>query len=304
MRTVSGLFAGAIALGFSLSAVAQNTPKHPDFQGIWNSSSGTPMERPLELKAQEFFTAEQAAAWRATMVARSKRDGGFVQTNVGTYNDAFWEIGTEPDRTMRTSMVFDPPDGRIPALTAAASAEMSRRVALTRHPGRAQDLAVQDRCLSFPTDAPPMIPYNYNSNYTIVQTSDYIAITPEMVHDTRVIPLDGRAHVSPRVRLWLGDSVGHWEGETLVVDTTNFSDAAGWYGSDRNLHVVERFRRVNGDRILYRFDVEDPTAFVKPWKGELSLNGAAGPVYEYACHEGNYALVDLLKGAATERAGK
>jgi len=145
-----------------------------------------------------------------------------------------------------------------------------------------------------------MTPYTYNSNYRIVQTKNQVAIHVELLHDTRIIPLDGRPHLPSSVRLWFGDSVGHWEGDTLVVDTTNFKDETTFYGSDRNLHVVERFRRIDADTILYQFDVDDPTAFVKPWKGELTMFAASGPIYEYACNEGNYALSGVLRGARAD----
>jgi hypothetical protein len=169
-----------------------------------------------------------------------------------------------------------------------------------RHPDGPEDLSLGDQCLMFSTGAPPMTPYNYNSNYRIVQTKDQVAIYVEMVHDTRIIPLDGRPHLPQNVRLWYGDSVGRWEGDTLVVDTTNFTDKTTFWGSDRNLHVVERFRRLDAETILYQFDVDDLTAFTRPWKGELTMTSATGPIYEYACHEGNYGIVGVLKGARAE----
>ena len=279
----------------ALLAVLTVAAQGADLQGIWNSASGTPLERPAALKGKEFFTPQEALDWQKRMEAQSRQDG--KTTGTGTYNDAFWEIGTKPVKTLRTSVVIDPPDGRIPALTPAAAAEQTRRNEISRHPKRAQDYGVQEQCLMFPTIAPPMIPYNYNSNYQIVQTKDQIAIHVEMLHDTRIIPLDGRKHLPPDVRLWMGDSIGRWEGDTLVVDTTNFTDKTTFHGSDQNLHVVERFRRLDGDTILYQFDVDDPTAFTKPWKGELTMTAAPGPIFEYACHEGNYALPNLMRGA-------
>jgi len=172
---------------------------------------------------------------------------------------------------------------------------------LLRHPGGARDLGLQDQCLVFPTAVPPMTPYTYNSNYQIVQTGQQLMIHVEMIHDTRIIALNGRSHLASNVRLWLGDSVGRWEGNTLVVDTSNFNDGGGFYGeaggmfgSDRNLHVVERFSLLDRDTILYRFEVDDSTAFTRPWKGELTMERSAGPIYEYACHEGNYALPNLM----------
>jgi hypothetical protein len=173
-------------------------------------------------------------------------------------------------------------------------------------------MGLQDQCLVFPTAVPPMLNYRYNSNYQIVQTGDHLMVEAEMIHDARIIPLDARPHLSSDVRLWLGDSVGRWEGTTLTVDTTNFNDAGGFYGEaggmyafDRNLHVVEHFTLVDPDTILYRFEVDDPTAFTRPWKGETAFKRSRGPVYEYACHEGNYALPNLLSGfRATEPADR
>jgi hypothetical protein len=177
---------------------------------------------------------------------------------------------------------------------------------LLRHPGGATDLGLQDQCLIFPTAVPPMLPYSYKSNYQIIQNADEVIVHVEMIHDTRIIPLDGRPHLPSNVRLWLGDSVGHWEGNTLVVDTTNFNDGGGFYGdaggmfgSDGNLHVVERFSLFEPDTILYQFEVDDPTAFSHPWKGEVTMGRASGQIYEYACHEGNYAVPNLLSAFQT-----
>jgi hypothetical protein len=299
------MMALALVTGGTLAAQQARTPDgHPDLQGIWNSASGTPMERPNEFKGKEFLSEQEAAAWQKKMVVRSKQpDYKPGDGHIGSYNDVFWEMGTRPVKTLRTSMVVDPADGRIPALTPTAAAERARRLARTQHPDGADDLGLGDRCLMFSTASPPMTPYIYNSNYRIVQTRDQVAISVEMVHDTRIIPLDGRPHLPANVRLWMGDSVGHWEGETLVVDTTNFGDTTSFYGSDRNLHVVERFRRFDAETLLYQFEVDDPTAFTRPWKGEYTMEAATGPLFEYACHEGNYALPDLLKGErADERA--
>jgi hypothetical protein len=205
-------------------------------------------------------------------------------------------------KTLRTSVITDPPDGRIPPLTPAAAAVKRQRQERIDHPLGAEDLGLQDQCLVFGTSVPPMNPFSYNSNYQIIQTGSTIMIHAEMIHDTRVISLDGRAHLPSNVRLWLGDSVGHWEGNTLVVDTTNFNDAGGFYGGaggmlgwDRNLHVVERFSLLDADTILYRFEVDDPGAYTKPWKGELTMSRTASPIYEYSCHEGNIAVPNLLK---------
>jgi len=206
-------------------------------------------------------------------------------------------------RTLRTSIVTDPEDGRIPALTPAPTAARSRRLERLRNPVSAQDFGLQDRCLVLITGGPPMLPYRYNSNYQIIQTKDTLVVHVEMIHDTRIIPLDGRPHLPSSVRLWLGDSVGHWEGSTLVVDTTNFRDTGGFFGWDDHLHVVERFSFFDSNAILYKFEVDDPTAFTQPWKGELTLERTPGPLYEYACHEGNYALVNMLRDALAQKSG-
>jgi hypothetical protein len=297
------LVLAAVSLGRPIAAQAPlpSTGVHPDFAGIWNSATATPLERPAQLKDKEFFTPKEAAEWERITAAQNEDTPMASSKNVGTYNAAFREFGAHVMKTLRTSIITDPPDGRIPALTPAAAAEKRRRQELLRHPVSAKNLGLQDQCLIFVTAVPPMTPYSYNSNYQFIQTKDELMIHVEMIHDTRIIALNGRPHLPPDVRLWLGDSVGHWEGKTLVVDTTNFNDAGGFYGDaggmfgwDRNLHVVERFSFLDADTILYRFEVDDPTAFTRPWKGELTIARTPGPIYEYACHEGNYALPNLL----------
>ncbi|HWY47272.1 MAG TPA: hypothetical protein VNX70_07805 [Bryobacteraceae bacterium] len=296
------------AVSFVRPAAAQRPApvalQHPDLAGIWNSATATPLERPARFKDKEFFTLREASEWeRLTAAENEDTPPRAPSKSVGTYNTAFREFGSHVVKTLRTAIVTDPPDGLIPALTPAAAAEKRRRQQLLRHPTGVKNLGLQDRCLVFPTAIPPMIPYSYNSNYQIVQTNDALMIHVEMIHDTRIISLDGRPHLPSTVRLWLGDSVGHWEGSTLVVDTANFNDGGGFYGDaggmygwDRNLHVVERFSLFDRDTILYRFEIDDPTAFTRPWKGELTIARASGPIYEYACHEGNYAVPSLLNG--------
>jgi len=303
-----------IAVSFVIQAAAQShapAGKHPDFEGIWNSATATPLERPAQFKDKAFFTPEEAADWerRAATRREDPKPDAAAAKNFASYNAFFYETGLTVLKSLRTSIITDPPDGKIPALTPTAAAAKARRLELLHRPHVATDLGLQDQCLVFPTAVAPMVPYIYNSNYRIIQTEHEIILNTEMIHDTRIIRLD-QPHLSPNVRQWLGDSVGHWEGSTLVVDTTNFNDgdgyfgdAGGMFGTDRNLHVVERFTRPDADTILYRFEVDDPTAFTKPWKGELTWTRSNGPIYEYACHEGNYALTDLLDGTrALERA--
>lgn len=290
---------------FGTVAVAQSakSANRPNFDGIWNSATATPLERPAQLKDKAFYTPEEAAALERQAANRNQEAAPGTGTGTGTYNVFFREFGTTIVKTRRTSIITDPPDGRIPALTPAAAAVKQRRLAGIKNPASAQETGLQDRCLAMVTAGPPMLPYSYNSNYQIIQTSDSFVIHAEMIHDTRIVRLDGRPHLPPGIRLWKGDSIGRWEGATLVVDTTNFNDGGGFYGDaggnfgwDRNLHLIERFSLLDKDTLLYQFEVDNPTAFTKPWKGELTMTRAAGPMYEYACHEGNYALPNLLSG--------
>jgi hypothetical protein len=281
----------------------------PDFDGIWNSATTTPLERPAQFKDKPYFTKEEAAEWDREFARRNEEPPpGTRQSGTGTYNTVYREFGTRSVRTLRTSIVTDPPDGRIPPLTPAAADIKRRRLEALRKFENPEDLGLQDQCLSFLTAGPPMLPYSYNSNYQIVQTRDTILIHAEMIHDARIIRIGGR-HAPARVRSWLGDSIGRWDGDTLVVDTTNFNDGGGFYGDaggnfgwDRNLHLVERFRFLDADTLLYQFEVDNPTAFTRPWKGELTLARSAEPIFEYACHEGNYSLTNMLRGfRAAER---
>ena len=276
----------------------------PDLQGIWNNGTVTPLERPPELAGKQFFTPKEAEEYEKQVVARVNRDQrepGSERDVARAYNDAWWDSGTKVVRTLRTSMVIDPPDGKIPPLTAKAKEAMTaRQVAMNRPAQGPEDRPLAERCLMFPTSGPPMTPYVYNNNFRIVQTKDYVAINIELLHDVRMIPLDGRPHLPSNIRLWFGDSVGHWEGNTLVVDTTNFTNKTSYRGSDENLHVIERFTRTDPDTIVYQFTIDDPTAFTRPWTAELTMVKSPGPLYEYACHEGNYGMFNLLKGARAE----
>lgn len=320
-RSVSGQKLGLLLTLLTLSllqplASAQRVrpAAHPSFDGIWNSATATPLERPSQLKDKVFFTPEEAAAWERR-VAQSNEEPSAealaTSTGTGTYNTFFREFGTRIGRTLRTSIVTDPPDGRIPALTPAAAARKRRRLEDMRGLGSAQDAGLQDQCLAFVTAGPPMLPYSYNSNYQILQTDNAIVIHAEMLHDARIVRLDSSQHLSPSIMRWMGDSIGHWDGDTLVIDTTNFNDADGYYGDaggnfgwDRNLHVVERFSLLDADTLLYRFEIDDPSAFTKPWKGELTMSRSTAPIYEYACHEGNYSLPNMLRGyRVTEQNG-
>jgi hypothetical protein len=285
---------------------------HPNFEGTWNSATATPLERPKELKDKPIFTPEEAAQWERRFAQRNEEppsQSGAKRTGTGTYNTFYREFGTRTVKTRRTSIITDPPDGRIPALTPAAAEIKRRRLERLKKFENPEELGLQDRCLTFLTSGPPMLPYSYNSNYQIIQTKDAVVIHAEMIHDTRVIHMDGRPHLPPSIRLWSGDSIGRWEGNTLVVDTTNFNDAGGFYGDaggnfgwDRNLHLIERFSLFDADTLLYQFEIDNPTAFTQPWKGELTMSRSNGNIYEFACHEANYSLTNMLRGfRAAER---
>lgn len=298
----------ALAIGFTtiLSGQVPQRDTRPDFEGIWNSATTTPLERPRELKNKAFFTPEEAVEWDREFARRNTEpppDANPQRTGTGTYNTFYREFGTRTVKTLRTSIITDPPDGRIPPLTPAAEERKRQRVERLKLGANPEDLGLQDQCLTFLTAGPPLLPYSYNSNYQIVQTPDAILIHAEMIHDARVIHTDGRPHLPPAIRLWSGDSIGHWEGETLVVDTTNFNDAGGFYGDaggnfgwDRNLHLIERIRFFDADTLLYQFEINNPTAFTRSWKGELTMTRATGNIYEFACHEGNYSLTNMLRG--------
>jgi hypothetical protein len=216
------------------------------------------------------------------------------------YNRLFLDRGDKlarVDGVARTSLIVDPPDGKVPALTDKARRRMAER--LRNSFDSVKDRPLGERCLlGFgSTSGPPMLPVLYNNNYQIVQTPGQVMILVEMVHDVRIIRTDGSPHPPPEVRKWTGDSIGHWEGDTLVVDTTNFTDKTRFRGSGENLHVMERFTRVDANTILYRVTIDDPESFTKPWTLEYPFLATAGPIYEYACHEGNYAMPDILGGA-------
>lgn len=301
-----------LAVPVLLSGQAGRGAAPPDLEGIWNSGTATPLERPAALKDTPFFTPAEAEAWERQAARRNEEPPSApaaAAQGTGTYNTFYREFGTQVVKTRRTSIVIDPPDGRIPALTPAAAAVRQQRIERQKNGENPEDLGLQDRCVTFLTAGPPMLPYTYNSNYQIVQTPDAVVIHAEMIHEARIVHLDGRPHRPASMRSWTGDSIGRWDGDTLVVDTTNFNDGGGFYGDaggnfgwDRNLHVVERFRLLDAETLLYQFDIDDPTAFVRPWKGELTMARGTGNIYEFACHEANYSLENMMRGyRASER---
>jgi hypothetical protein len=284
--------------------------RRPNLEGTWNSATATPLERPANLKDKPFFTSEEAEQFEREVARRNEEPApNAKRTGTGTYNTVYREFGTSVVKTRRTSIVTEPADGRIPALTPAAAETKRKRLEGLKKFENPEDLGLQDQCLTFLTAGPPMLPYSYNSNYQIVQTEKAIVIHAEMIHEARIIHMDGRPHAPQSIRSFTGDSIGRWEGDTLVVDTTNFNDGGGFYGDaggnfgwDRNLHVIERFRLLDPQTLLYQFEIDNPTAFTQRWKGELTMARATGNIYEFACHEANYSLSNMLRGfRATEK---
>jgi hypothetical protein len=281
-------------------------------EGTWNSATVTPLERPAQLADTPFFTPAEAEAWERQVAERNEEpppQAASERRGTGTYNTFYREFGTRTVKTLRTSIVTDPPDGRIPPLTPAAAAIRRARLERMKRADNPEDLGLQDQCLAFLTAGPPLLPYSYNSNYQIVVTPRALVVHAEMIHDARIVHTDGRPHLPAAIRQPLGDSIGRWEGDTLVVDTTNFRDGSGYYGDaggnfgwDEHLHLVERFRLLDADTLLYQFEIDDPTAYTRPWKGELTMSRTDDRIYEYACHEANYSLENMLRGyRAAER---
>ena len=293
------------------SAVPRRADGRPDLAGVWDFRSSTPLERPAEA-GEETVTGRAAAA--ATPPPRS----------VGAYNRFWSDAGTPVAESERTSLIVDPPDGRLPPLVPGAVRQIGSFFAdlegerPVRYRGggiRAdgpEDRGVGERCLIGFNAGPPVIPGGYNENLQIFQTSDYVAILHEMVHDARIVPLDGRPHVPTGIRQWMGDPRGHWDGDTLVIESTNFSaktmsfndSLTSGMGSGQTLHLTERLRRVDADTLEYEYTVNDPATFTRPFTAMIPMAKTGGPIFEYACHEGNYGLMDILAGArAEERAG-
>ena len=270
----------------------------PDLDGVWNYATMTPFERGRDMAGKELLTPEEAALFVQDTIARRA-------TGNQTAGPDWWDPGTSVMNDRRTSLVVDPPDGRVPPLTPEAQKRQAARGRGSRtSPEAPEDLALNERCILFPSAGPPMMPGVYNNNVQFIQTPPFVVIYNEMIHEARVVPMDGRPHGT--TRRWMGDSRGHWEGQTLVVDTINFIDKVNYRGSSEHLHLVERFTRTASDTLEYRFTVDDPTTFTRQWSAEMPMTRIPGLMYEYACHEGNErSVVGSLSGTlATARGNK
>jgi len=277
----------------------------PDLSGDWTNATYTPLERPAQFAGKEFFTPEEAAAYVKS------RDESFNNQSADDihYDNALWQTEnySKGVNSLRTSLITDPPDGRMPPLTEAARSRPAGPVVgegqASRRGDSYENRTWGERCVSWGNDGPPMMPVGYNANLDIHQGPGYVVVRNEMIHSARIIPTDAsRPHVSEKIRNWNGDSRGHWDGNTLVVETTNFNSKVRFRNSTPAIKVTERFTRTDANTIDYQFRVEDPNTWTRPWTAAVPLRKVPGPIYEYACHEGNYGLPNILRAQRVEDA--
>jgi hypothetical protein len=314
LSIVSVMSPASVSAGGRAPATTWTPPRtpdgHPDLRGYWTNATFTPLERPADLAGKEFLTEAEAVAYEKKRLLQEESQ---AKDDIH-YDNTIWQKESY-DKVVsrrRTSLVVDPPDGKLPPLTPAAQQRLAARAEATR--SRPSDSAASrslgERCISWGNEGPPMLGSTYNNNLQVMQTGRYVVIRHEMIHGVRMIPVDGTPHLGPQLRQLLGDSRGRWDGDTLVVDTTNFSDATPFRGppatarqdifSSQDLHVVERFTRTDANSILYQFTVEDPSTWTKPWSAEMVIRKWQGPIFEYACHEGNYGLGFILSAARVQ----
>ena len=301
-------------LSATSKAIPRTSDGKPDLQGIWDFRTLTPLERPSELAGKQVLSDEEAAEFEQKRqreqdkdnrdaTARGNINGAPTTADVErAYNDFWWDYGKKLG-TKRSSLIVDPPDGRIPPLTKDGEARAAARRAARERPAYGpEDRGVGERCILGFNSGPPMLPSAYNNNVQIFQTSQNVVLLNEMVHNARLVPLDGRPHVSRNVRQWVGDSRGRWDGDTLVIETTNFLGETAFQNSSSNLRLTERFTRVSPDALLYEFTVNDPTTWTRPWTAQVPMTRSAERLFEYACHEGNYGMTNLLSAARSVEA--
>ena len=282
-------------------------PRQPDLEGIWNFSTLTPLERPAQLADKAHFTDEEAAAFLKDTLSRNnrdRRDGGAQVDVARAVNDNWFDRGTtlaRVDGRISTSLITDPPTGRVPALTAAARDRMTAQANDTRqHPADGpENRSMQERCLVF-NAGPPILPGPYNNFLQILQFPGYVVLFTEMIHDARIVPIGASAPARLAAPRWLGEPRGRYEGDALVIESTHFNGRNDIRGSDDQLRLVERFTRVDAHTLRYEFTVENPSAFTQPWTAVLPMARTDERLFEYACHEGNHALMNILRGARVQ----
>ena len=291
----------------------------PDLQGVWDYWTFTPLERPDEFAGKDTLTAEETAlvAQQGRAAALATDRDGPAEGNPGAYGQEVWTERGRATALSQPSLIVDPPDGRIPSPAPAEAERITAHTASGGRPVRTRasgigadgpdDRGLAERCIVGFSTGPPMLPAGYNNNVQIFQAPGYVALAVEMIHDVRIIPLDGRDHLASDVPQWLGDSRGHWDGETLVVETTNFTDRIGSFsttsvswGTGADLRLTERFTRVDAETLQYEFTVDNPSAFSRTFSASYPMRRSDLPLYEYACHEGNYGLFNILTGARSE----
>jgi hypothetical protein len=306
------------ASGPDQSNAPRRADSHPDLEGVWDFRSITPLERPKELGTKEWFTAEEAAAVGQKAAASAADQDRRTPGDVARAYNSFWMDAVSKATPRRTSIIVDPSDGRLPPTVPGAFRQQGsygadwtagERPIRYRggglYPAGPEDRGLAERCLVGFNAGPPLLPGGYNQNIQIFQTSNHVVILHEMVHDARIVPLDARPHLPGTIRQWMGDPRGRWEGDTLVIESTNFTDkilsfndsSQSGMGTGKTLHLTERFKRVDADTLEYSFTVNDPTTFTRPFTGILPLRKSNEPLFEYACHEGNYAMKNMLAGA-------
>ena len=305
---LAGLAAVAGAAHLAAQSPARTAWGDPDLQGVYTFATITPLQRPDDVEGRELLTAEEAAGFEERTalerVDRPPRPG-----DTGTYNRFWVDYGTRVVGTLRTSLIVDPPDGRLPPLAPAAQARNeARRAAGPQPPAGHEDLSITDRCIMGFNAGPPFVPSAYNNTVQLFQTPGHVVILNEMIHDARIVPLDGRPHLDAGIRQWMGDSRGRWEGDTLVVETTNLTELTGSFdpsamqaiGTGLTVTLTERFTRIDEDTLLYEYTVDDPAIFTRPFTVAVPMRRNDEPIFEYACHEGNYGLLNILSGARAE----
>jgi hypothetical protein len=299
-------FAQTTGSGAAAKSASLRLPDgRPDLQGNWSFATVTPLQRPKEYADREKLTPEEVKKLEEQAVENQFVDRPPPPGNPGAYNRFWIDAGTKVVETHRTSLIIDPPDGRMPALTPHGKEREAAHTAKANIAAGPEDLTTWDRCLLGFNAGPPMIGGGYNAYARIFQTPTHVVLLNEMVHDARIIPIDGRPGLPPHLRQWKGDSRGRWEGDTLVVETRNFRpEGTGTLSlrglglsPDENLHLVERFRRIDADTLQYEYTINDPTIWTRPWTVALTMSKTDDEMYEYACHEGNYGLAGILSAA-------
>ena len=309
---VAAVVVSLLAAPAAAQSSARTAWGDPDVQGAWDFRTITPLERPEELADQEFLSEEEAARREQEVVNRNEEllnraarrtestesvDRG-EEGAPGFYNNFWLDQGTNTVATRRTSLIVDPPNGRLPEMTEeGAERTAARRAYLEEHPADSYvDRTPFDRCILGFNAGPPITPGGYNQILQVFQTPDHVALVTEMVHTVRVVPLDGRPTLPAHMRQWSGDSRGHWEGDTLVIETTNFNDERRWRGTTPDMTLVERLTRVDDGTLDYTFTVNAPNTWSESWTASIPMQRSAEPMYEYACHEGNYSMTGILGG--------